>query len=511
MGTQVRRDNQNRILVIAMPYSGIPNSIETSTLVYRFLPNGNPDLSFGNFGYVQVQGLSSTVIESSQERLVISEEDDLTIGGIDPVTLSPKIIRLRSNGSVDTSFGNNGIYMLRGQFLNDQEGALTLGRLSNGQILASYNNNNVQGASGTVTANVIRTWLVDSPDAGIRDIQAIQSTDLVNLSINNNAITSTTALANQSHLANLSLRGNRIDSASTLSGVAIADDAKVEISSSDAPSTSYQEYIKVAGVWVPAVASNNPWLGNLNSFNQSVHADYRIVAQGTETKAEWTLTDLVPDDYDVFVSYWVNEANASNVSYSIRATDLSPVGGYSVADRGSFTANQKLTADTTTNSVKWYKLGRVRVDATGANDRLGSLVVQLTNANADGLVIADGVKLVRKTQPLSAIATLDLRDNPLNNDSYDVYSSVLSANVTGSPNYGTLLMDPAPAFTNPLPTVAPLTIAPGASATFDLGSSTSVAYTSQSDRPFTGVNLSSLDFSGTNGGVVQLRHRPSMD
>ncbi len=198
----------------------------------------------------------------------------------------------------------------------------------------------------------------------------------------------------------------------------------------------YQEFRKTGNDWdtIAATPSNTPWSGNINSVSSTFHGDYRYAPAATTAtaKATWTFNGLAPDTYEVWVSWTASEANANNAPYTILATDKSASGIYSTKSRGEKLVNQKFAADSTSNSVKWQKLGEYRVDELSATFALGTLTLELTNSETDGLVIADGVKLVRKTGLNPSLAKLDLRGNPLSNDAMETHVPSLEAKIDGS-------------------------------------------------------------------------------
>jgi uncharacterized delta-60 repeat protein len=93
--------------IVVCGQSGIPQV----PFVMRFLPNGQPDMSFGGTGIVRLNAGTfpngTAVLDASAEDLVLSADDGVWVIGKAGVAA---IWRLNSDGSFDQSFGSGGYY-----------------------------------------------------------------------------------------------------------------------------------------------------------------------------------------------------------------------------------------------------------------------------------------------------------------------------------------------------------------------------------------------------------------
>jgi uncharacterized delta-60 repeat protein len=150
-------------------------SLSTNFCVKRLLSNGAPDFTFGDSGLVVTH--FSTGRGSYAISVEIQNDGKLLVGGSafrDDNDLSFALVRYNTNGSLDTSFGNNGQILT---FVNygRNEGILDLVVLndnriiavggfdlfgpsaiiaykSNGQVDSSFGNNGVSGLTGGATS-----------------------------------------------------------------------------------------------------------------------------------------------------------------------------------------------------------------------------------------------------------------------------------------------------------------------------------------------------------------------
>ena len=134
------------------------------------------------------------------------------------------------------------------------------------------------------------------------------------------------------------------------------------------------------------------WKSPRNS-SAGLENDYRYARAGTGgNTARWAFSGLVPGTYEVLATWVAGSNNASNARYTINGTASSPV-------------DQRLSPADLYDNVwpysYWDRLGTVIVDAAGTAQ------VELSD-QADGIVIADAIRLVR-TGPAPA-TTLSIDD-----------------------------------------------------------------------------------------------------
>jgi uncharacterized delta-60 repeat protein len=96
-----------RIVVAGGLFSSAPSRYEL--LVARYTPSGRLDASFGHAGIVRV--LSSDLAGGELNEVVIGSGGRIVLAGatvLSRMTDGLKVVRLRSDGSIDRSFGSNG-------------------------------------------------------------------------------------------------------------------------------------------------------------------------------------------------------------------------------------------------------------------------------------------------------------------------------------------------------------------------------------------------------------------
>ncbi len=108
-GYAVAIQSDGRIVVAGNTYNGPPNYDDDFTLA-RYLPDGTPDASFGNGGKVKIDGGSSY---ESFNGLTIQPDGKIIGVGFSQFQAGTTgqdfaILRFNPDGSLDTSFGNNG-------------------------------------------------------------------------------------------------------------------------------------------------------------------------------------------------------------------------------------------------------------------------------------------------------------------------------------------------------------------------------------------------------------------
>lgn len=128
------------------------------SLITRFLPNGSPDSSFGTNGSLRLV----TGGKSSVEALALQPDGKIVLAGNEymiqeqgnppsaQLLSRPFIARLNANGTMDNTFGDNGIHRLSllNVFLEKELAAITV--LPNGKIIAG----------GTVGAASLKMMLI---------------------------------------------------------------------------------------------------------------------------------------------------------------------------------------------------------------------------------------------------------------------------------------------------------------------------------------------------------------
>ncbi|OCA72695.1 hypothetical protein BBH99_02970 [Chryseobacterium contaminans] len=170
---------------IQLPYSANNNQLkklsdgklltfgfsEAGAHVTKILPSGQPDTSFGSNGTSMVPALYSDGNERSYG--LVLQNDKIIVHGIDfsnEQAHQHRIYRLNSNGTIDTTFGNNGSVFIQGTWsigsfvlLDNQNNITTLtnGGImekfdSNGNPITSFGNNGVlQMSSGLGFAGTV--------------------------------------------------------------------------------------------------------------------------------------------------------------------------------------------------------------------------------------------------------------------------------------------------------------------------------------------------------------------
>ncbi|HEY4632638.1 MAG TPA: ELWxxDGT repeat protein, partial [Candidatus Limnocylindrales bacterium] len=234
--------------------------------------------------------------------------------------------------------------------------------------------------------------------------------------------------------------------------------------------------------------SDTGWLGSLEPTPGAFGLDYRFHAgaAGSATAlARWEFTGLVPGTYEVSATWSPHESRASDAPYTVVTQVTQPGGG--LAD-GSTTVpvNQKFAPDgAVAGGRPWQSLG---VYATAGTN----LRVELRNV-ADGLVAADAIRIVA-VDPLTRLpltvkpelARLDLRGNPLDDASHDLFVPQLTARDAADSEF-VFLFDPN-ARPQWVTTVESQSVPQGGSLTLfleatDPDAGDSIRFTAESDTP----------------------------
>ncbi|HHK42574.1 MAG TPA: hypothetical protein ENJ50_09170, partial [Planctomycetaceae bacterium] len=221
----------------------------------------------------------------------------------------------------------------------------------------------------------------------VSDLTAVgRLTNLAYVSLENNAITNADPLGDLPDARIVDLSGNSIASIAGLSGIQSIDDA-----------------------WEPDGfrQTGQRWSRSLSHVEDAFRGDYRYqFDDGEDGEAIWTFDGLLPGTYDVYATWHADEDQASNAAYTVISDNESSL----------VVVDQRLAAeDRIAAGRPWKKL----MDAVPVSEA-GELSVQLTSAGADGTVIADGILVVATTSRLPSLERLDLRDNPLNNDTVEL-------------------------------------------------------------------------------------------
>ncbi len=129
------------------------------------------------------------------------------------------------------------------------------------------------------------------------------------------------------------------------------------------------------------------------------------------------------------MTYPASDSRATNAAYTVTRTVKSRNGVELVTDlpdpvqnRSGQIVNQRISPrDGRFASAQWHRFDAVyHVDIKNIlPGQLGALTVSLGN-NADGIVAADAIRLVRVSPARHPLKALDVRGNPLNNESIDM-------------------------------------------------------------------------------------------
>lgn len=255
--------------------------------------------------------------------------------------------------------------------------------------------------------------------------------------------------------------------------------------------------------------SDATWLGDKDA--SAFDNDARIHAAGNgNSKATWTFNDLAAGFYDVQVTWPENESRSPTAIYSIFEVN----GGDSTL-KATASVNQKFApsgqsiagwSEPGTNpgyDRPWQSLGNVQLTTT-------SLRVELPT-RPDGTLAADGVRLVRVANatshdlvtPLPNLATLDLRSNPLDNFSQELFVGVLDAQLTtaGQPVFDAVL-DPITSTTFAASSESAAERFSNGVRTLGIGAFADSAYAvaSQPDGKFVVAGTANMSATGAIGG-----------
>ncbi|WP_250465037.1 hypothetical protein [Microbulbifer litoralis] len=118
-------------IVAALRSNGL-DPVDQQFVVVRFLADGNLDTTFGNQGtsVIDVDVTSSDVNRPEYSQNLFLQKNKIIVSG--ETSDNPTMIRLNSDGSLDNSFGVNGIFTLD---TNNPYDAVDLSQQSNGSII----------------------------------------------------------------------------------------------------------------------------------------------------------------------------------------------------------------------------------------------------------------------------------------------------------------------------------------------------------------------------------------
>lgn len=158
----LQKQIDGKLLIIAF-HLGVGADTKTYADIFRFLPNGQPDLAFGNNGVATIANVSSDMNGQTYGLFLHNNKIIFYGEALDNVTfLQHRIIyRLNENGSIDTTFGNNGSIDTQGKFvfLDSQSNFISFNPFtnlpSNSAIIERYNTDGqpvtVFGNNGVLT------------------------------------------------------------------------------------------------------------------------------------------------------------------------------------------------------------------------------------------------------------------------------------------------------------------------------------------------------------------------
>ena len=140
-------------------YSRKSNGSAWISSVVRFLPNGQLDTDFGTNGKIDLTIIQNTYISESVKQL--SDGKILVVGNTSGSYNQFTIVRLNSNGSIDTTFGVNGKAEVQFNLPTTEQQATCLVILPNGSMIVG----------GVIAINGIgyRTALIKLSSTGILD------------------------------------------------------------------------------------------------------------------------------------------------------------------------------------------------------------------------------------------------------------------------------------------------------------------------------------------------------
>jgi hypothetical protein len=268
--------------------------------------------------------------------------------------------------------------------------------------------------------NVGAMFFYEGPSTDVAPLAALNK--LQWLSVAGNQVGNIQPLVGLKNLETLDLYHNGISDLGPLAGMYLIDDGEA----------GYSE-------------TGSVWQGNLKPFAGSFHKDYRFapgVTGASTATARWEFVNLVPGTYDVLATWHGHDTHATNALYTIKYKQR--LESSALEDKADTVRKiQRLDPDgPTVGGRPWGSLGTVKIDGTTLTVELGD--------NADGIVIADAIRLVAVNPAslstpaaLPNFTVLDVRGNPLNNDAHEVFVPILQARDAGDPNFS-FSFDPNP-------------------------------------------------------------------
>lgn len=140
---------------------------------------------------------------------------------------------------------------------------------------------------------------------------------------------------------------------------------------------------------------------NLQDEADAYGTDQQTAANTAPATATWTINNLEPRIYEIQATWTPNAANATNARFEILD------GGVSRTVR---LVNQQVApVGKTFDGSTWQTIGSMVLDSqfiSGDEISSGTLHVTLSNLGADGIVVADGIRIVPTIPPDQAIRNL---------------------------------------------------------------------------------------------------------
>ena len=301
--------------------------------------------------------------------------------------------------------------------------------------------------------------------APLRSLASLQS-----LSASNNQIEDITPLAGLDALQLVFLDGNEIADIGAFAGQYVIDDG----------GPGYSERI---------LGLDGGWQASIGAVISAFDQDYRFHAAVNSVAtvvASWEFTNLVPGTYEVFATWPAHESRASNAPYTTVVLTTHPDGTLTEQSTTRLIIQKFAPNGAVVGGRPWESLGVFSIDGT-------ALRVELTN-NADGAVAADAIRLVRIDPatglPLAVmpnLKVLNLKGNPLNANSQDIFVPRLAARDADDSNFA-FIFDANTATPQWTSVLGPQAIPQGGSLTLllsatDANAGDVVSYTAVSDNP----------------------------